>query len=327
MKVTYFFRPKMKGVFSIETLFEKIQDRLPSYIIVENYVCTDKLKRFPSFIKSIFHQSDVNHITGDIHTIALFLSKKKTILTIHDLGRYDRDLTGWKKLIKKLLWISLPLHRVKYITTISEFTKQRIIEETGINSDKIHVIPNPAPTDFTYHPKEYNSKSPRILQIGSGNNKNIDRLIKAVANSKYELILVRKPNLALEQKLKELKITYEWHYNVTREFIYQLYIKTDVLFFASEYEGFGVPILEANAVGRPIITSNISSMPFVAGNSAMLVNPYSVEEIRTALNQINENSNLRETLVKNGLKNLQKFSIEKIVADYAELYNKIHYSK
>lgn len=323
MRITYFFRPKQEGAHSIEILFKSIIENLPSYVDYKFFVCTKKWKRFHSFFKSTKYQSQINHITGDIHTIALFLSKKRTILTVHDIGRYDRDLKGLRKKIFKILWLDLPLRNVKFITTISDFTKNRLIEECHISEDKIHVIPNPASTDFKANQKSYNTIEPCILQIGSGNNKNIHRLINSVKDTNFKLLLIRKPSSDLEILLKEKEISYEWKYNLSRKEVYDCFVACDIVFFASEYEGFGVPILEANAVGRPVVTSNISSMPFVAGESAIQVNPFNEMEIKKALLDLHDNPNLREELINKGFENLQRFSIKTITEQYMDLYHKI----
>ena len=323
MEVTYFFRPKIKGVHSIETLFTNLFKALPSIVQGSRYVCTHKWKRFHSYIKASQYQGQVNHITGDIHTIALFLKGSKTVLTVHDIGHYERDLSGIKKFIFKVIWLDLPLKKVKYITTISEFTKRKILENCKVPEHKIIVIPNPASADFELSHKVFNDDAPVILQMGSGNNKNIHRLIEAITGLNFRLLLIRRPDEELKLKLKELQIEFEWHYNITRDEVYECYKKSDIVFFASEYEGFGVPILEANAVGRPVVTSSISSMPEVAGDAAMLVNPYSVEEIKKALLLLKENKQYRESLITNGQENLKRFSIEKIAQQYYEVYQKI----
>ncbi len=323
MKISYFFRPKMEGVHSIETLFYDLLKNLPRFVEPNIYVCTHKWKRFHSFYRSRKFQGEINHITGDIHTIALFLKKRKTILTVHDIGRYERDLTGLRKYLFKVLWLDLPLRSVNYITTISDFTKRRLMEVCKIPEEKIHVIPNPACTDFHFRPKKYNGSNPCILQIGSGNNKNVHRLIEAVKATKFKLLLIRKPDQSLEKLLIDAKINYEWKYNISRIEIFNCYYACDIVFFASEYEGFGVPILEANSVGRPVITSNISSMPYVAGDSALLVNPYKVESIKNAIKTLDEDEALRNKLIQNGLHNLKRFSMEAVTNQYMQLYNKI----
>ena len=324
MKVTYFYRPVIQGVFSIESVFQLLKTEFSRHVEMSDYICTTKWKRLYSFLKARKYQGDVNHITGDIHTIALFLSKKRTILTIHDIGRYERGVTGLKKFIFKQLWIKIPLRRSAAITTISEFTKQKLVQVGKISPDKIHVIYNPTPIDFEYLPKVFNKDAPVILQIGSGDNKNLNRLIEAIKNSPYRLILIRRPNEEIAASLKEYNIQYEWHYSLTRDEVYNCYCKCDILFFASEYEGFGVPILEANAVGRPVITSNVASMPEVAGDAAVIVNPYDIVDIRKGLDKIRDDDFFRESLIINGKNNLQRFSISEIAKKYRSLYLEIY---
>lgn len=324
MKVTYFYRPRMKGTHSIEAVFDIIKSNLPPVVRYTDYICTTQWKRLYSFFKASEFEGDINHITGDIHTIALFLKKKeRTIITVHDIGHYERDLTGIKKALFKLIWMTLPLKRVTAITTISNFTKDKLVEHAGIDAGKITVIPNPATLDFSFSPLQFNEKEPWVLQIGGGNNKNIFRLIEAVKGTPFRLMLIRKPDAAIKQLLEDNQIIYEWHSSISREEVHACYQKCDILFFASEYEGFGVPILEANVVGRPIITSNISSMPDVAADAAVYVDPYAVDEIKAALYRLKDDASLREQLIKNGLENVKRFAAEKIALQYVALYNDI----
>ncbi|WP_134090041.1 glycosyltransferase family 1 protein [Olivibacter sp. XZL3] len=323
MNITYFFRPKMKNAHSIEGVFEIVMTALADKVEINRYDTTNKWKRLYSFFKARQFQGDINHITGDIHMLALFLSGNKTVLTIHDIGHLERDLKGVKKYIFKILWLYLPCKKVRLITTISSFTKGRIVNTCGIPECKIKVIPNPAPQDFAYHEKEFEAKEPVILQIGSGNNKNIHRLITAVQNSKYRLLLIRKHDSELENLLKANKIPYEWYSNISRTEVYECYKKSDIVFFASEYEGFGVPILEANQVGRVVITSNLSSMPEVAGDSCVLVDPYDSKKIREAIDLVSEDTALREKLIKKGKENVLRFDPTLIAGKYLSLYKEL----
>ncbi len=322
MKVTYFYRPKLPFGFSIEGVFNIIKAAMKGKISFMDYYCTKKWHRLYSLLDAWKFQGDVNHITGDAHFLALALKGRRTILTIHDVGHYERTLTGLKKRLFKLFWIQLPAAHVRAITTTTEFTKQKIIQYTSVSPDKISVIYNPAPS-FKPSLKAFNTQCPKILQIGGGLNKNIYRLIESISGLNCSLILVRKKDARLEALLKERNISYEWYQRLTTEEIYNCYVKCDIVFFASEYEGFGVPILEGNAVGRCVVTSNITSMPEVAGDAALLVDPYSVTEIKHALSQIISDSNLREQLVKNGFKNLRRFSPDKIAERYYRLYSEI----
>jgi glycosyltransferase involved in cell wall biosynthesis len=322
MKITFYNRPINIG-HSIEAVFNILKEFFTDEVEYSDYYCTTKFKRLWSFYLARYHQGDINHITGDIHTLALFINPKKTLITVHDIGRYERDLRGIKKKMVKLIWLKLPLSRVSAITTISEFTKQKLISECGINGRKITVIPNPSCTDFPKSYAKFNSENPCILQIGSGNNKNIYRLIEAIKGEDFSLLLIRRNDEKLKSKLEEYKIKYEWLSDLSRSDIYKCYKKSDIVFFASEYEGFGVPILEANSVGRSIITSNLASMPEVAGDSAILVNPYSVSEIKNALFLLKLNKNVRNDLINKGFHNLKRYDPKKIAGMYQNIYDEI----
>ncbi|RYE22091.1 MAG: glycosyltransferase, partial [Sphingobacteriaceae bacterium] len=88
-------------------------------------------------------------------------------------------------------------------------------------------------------------------------------------------------------------------------------------------EGFGMPILEAQACGLPLITSNCSSMPEVAGDASLQVNPLDVIAIRNGILELINNESLRNDLVKKGFENIKRFSKEKTVAQYTALYQKL----
>lgn len=95
-----------------------------------------------------------------------------------------------------------------------------------------------------------------------------------------------------------------------------------VSMFASTYEGFGLPILEAQACGIPVITSNVSSTPEVAGDGAILVDPENVKEIKVAIDSILNNDKLRKEMIDKGFKNLKRFSWEKTAKETASIYEK-----
>ena len=323
MNVTYYNRPKMKGGFSEEAVFRIIKNELEDKIQIRNYYCSSKWARTRSLLDVAKYQGDVNHITGDVFHLALALNKNKTILTVHDIRHYEQDLSRLKKNMFGLLFHRLPFLKAKAITTISNCTKEKIVDEFSVSKDKIRVIYNPAPSDFSFHKKTWNTENPTILQIGSAPHKNLNRLIDAIDVLNFRLLLIRKKDNVIQRLLEKKGIDYSWFEYISRQEVYECYKKSDIVFFASEYEGFGVPILEANAVGRPVVTSNISSMPEVAGDSALLVDPYSVDEIRQALQKISSESNVRESLVEKGIHNLKRFEASKIAGQYLDLYKEI----
>ena len=106
--------------------------------------------------------------------------------------------------------------------------------------------------------------------------------------------------------------------------IINLYKIADIVTFVSKYEGFGVPILEAQATGRPVITSNLSPMKEVAGKGAIFVDPYNVEDIRVAVKTIIFDAEFRQKLVKQSLENVKKYSAKSIAEKYIQLYKQIN---
>ena len=118
---------------------------------------------------------------------------------------------------------------------------------------------------------------------------------------------------------------YEWYKNsLTEEAVYQEYVKCDILSFVSLLEGFGMPILEANATGRVVITGNSSSMPEVAGDGALLVDTSNTAEIKEGFLQLINDSALRNELIEKGFKNVRRFSIDNIIKQHELLYKEVY---
>ena len=322
MKVTFYYREYRKGNFSIEMLFKTILSSFGARVQASNFYVQSKINML-SIVKAFFSQGEVNHITGDVNYLALVLKGSKTVLTIHDIGHYEHTLTGWKKYMYKKIWFEFPLSKVAIITTVSEFTKQKLIDTFKIRPDKIIVIYNPVPPAFVFTSLPVKTSSTRILQIGSGENKNIEKLIEAIQGLSCELILVRKYSDQLDFKIKQAGIKCTWHYNVSETDIVNMYKASDIVYFASTYEGFGMPIIEAQAIGRPVITSSIASMPEIAGEGACLVNPYNDIEIRNTILKIVNDTTYRDHLISNGLENCKRFQVNKIAEEYIQLYKRI----
>lgn len=324
INISYFFRKPSPHFHSIEELFFNIQTHLPTGFEYLNYFAKyDSKGFFKRLLISLFavnHQNQVNHITGDIHFIASFLNKKKTILTVHDT---DSILRGniIKRTILKFFWFTIPNKRVKYITVVSEFTKQQLLEKLNIKPEKIIVIPNCISPKFSYSEKVFNTTKPKLLHIGT--HKNLERTIDAIKDINCEFVVLGKFYPGQEDLLKKENVSYKNYVNLSYDEVIQLYQKSDILLFASTYEGFGVPIIEANASGICVITSNISPMKEVAGGAALLVNPYKVEEIRNAVEKIIKSSTLRDDLINKGLENAKKYSADEIAQKYANLYVKM----
>lgn len=322
MKVLFLNRAKVDGRFSFEELFTSIKPFLKHCKIIDYYNNPKK-----SFINNILKirkiDSDVIHITGGIGYFTLLLPKKKTIVTFHDTNHLEFDLVGLKKIVFKFIYYTIALKRAKYITVVSNYTKSRIVHLFNIDEKKIVVVSNCYPLDFKQNKKYTVNNCLKILQIGTKSNKNIPSLIKAIDGLNVELTIVGKLNTTLLDLLGHYKVNYINKFNLTREEIYNEYVNTDVLAFISLREGFGLPILEANVVGRAIIASNQTSLPEVAGNSALLVNPLSVKEIKEGIIKLKTDHDYRNQLISNGFKNSKKYHPDIIAKQYENLYAKI----
>jgi glycosyltransferase involved in cell wall biosynthesis len=326
-KIVYFQRKRRAGAnFSLEQIFNDLAECSRKDYLVEQkimpFVSSGLSRRIINMLSASCSQGDLNHVTGDINYVAILLRSKKTISTILDLGVLHRT-TGLKREILLLIWFYLPVKRSKWVTVISEATKQDLLKNINCNPDKVKVIYVPISKDFKRSDREFNTTKPTILQIGGAQNKNLTGLIKAVSNVSCHLLIIGKISPENEVLLENLKIDFENHIGISHEGVIDAYRRCDILFFASTFEGFGMPILEAQATGRPVITSNILSMPEVGGDAAVYVNPYDHSEIRMKIIELINDIDLRKSLVEKGFENIKRFDSEKILLQYKELYSDI----
>lgn len=312
--------------YSIEHVFEILNKQLINRWQIQKVILPFAYVRPIGLIKNIFHARHMCngfvHIVGEVHYIAIFLPVK-TMITIHDLSFIDFN-HGFKRHFFYWLWYYFPLRKATYVTCISQDVKTRLIKEFPFLKDKISVIYNPLDTIFTFKKKNFNINCPVILHIGTSPNKNLERVIDALKGVDCDLHIVGRKSEKYERLLKEGGFRYTYRSNLSDKDILHEYEQADIVSFPSLYEGFGMPIIEGQAVGRAVLTSNIDPMKEIAGEAALLVDPYSVSDIRNGFLSLINNEKMRTELIIKGVRNAAKFDAENIAEKYSTLYKKLH---
>ncbi len=322
-----FVERKASGAVSVERVFRQIARDLPS----ESFDLGFQQVPFGNGILAILENllffrpkpADIYHITGDVQYISLRLPGDRTVMTIHDIISL-RQRSGIRRYAIRKLYFDLPFKRLKFITTISSTVRDEIATETGVSADSVRVIPNPLTGDLTAHDrKTFNAACPVILHIGTAKNKNLDRLIDALAGIDCKLRIVGRLDEAIVRKLELSSIIYENVYELDDVQMKQEYLNADIMAFCSTYEGFGLPIIEAQAMRVPVVTSDLAPMNSVSGDATVLVDPFDVASIRAGILRVIGDATLRDDLDRRGLENIKRFEGSAIAAQYAELYRQI----
>lgn len=329
VKVRLFFRrANPTGNVSIENSFESMLAHFPKNsrfrldVFMSSFYSKGFLPRLKAILEIRRNRTDINHVTGDTNFLALGLPHRNTVLTIHDCGLLDGK-NGLARWILHAFWLKMPVKKCKILTVVSEATKQDVLRLTHCSPDKIVVIPTVIKSGFSYNPKDFNKNYPTFLHIGNSPNKNLARHAKALSGLPCRLHIIGQISESEIEMLKNEGIDYKISVNLTNEQMYQAYQEADILLFCSTIEGFGMPILEAQTVGRAVITSNISSMPEVAGDGGCLVDPLSIGDIRAGIERVWFDNEYRNELIDNGLKNIHRFNSETVAQQYEAVYEKI----
>lgn len=326
MKILFIYRNPAMG-YSIGKVFHPIEEEMRKYVQVDslylpcpNYSINSLWRNIQSVIHKLKNEKyDVIHITGSEFYLLPFLCGYNTIATVHDLGFYtNQNKKTLRGIWKYLLWIK-SLCYAKYITFISDFSRQEALKLVHLH--RSCVIYNPVDPTFRPIQKNFNNKCPCILHIGTMPNKNLFNTIEALKDFPCKLRIIGKLSKEEISHLKRNHIDYSNAYDLSDQEIVQEYIQCDIVNFPSLYEGFGMPILEGQSVGRVVVTSNLSPMKEIAGNGAILVNPMDISSIRSGYKKAIE---MHKLYIELGLENIKRFSIEKITKEYIRVYNQIN---
>ena len=324
-----FFYQSKDEYLSINLLFRIIKQFLPASLEVStiyfSYNGSSSLARINDIVSVAFKGDDhISHVTGDFNYATLFMPKGKTVLTIHDLYRlYLHDSNPFKKFLFKYFWLRLPIARATVITAVSHYTKAEILKHASCRAEKIKVIYNCISPDFKPVPKVFDKAKPVLLQVGTRPNKNLDRLAQALEGIDCRLQIIGEPTSQSLALFDKHHIDFSWSSNLSAQDVLQQYIDCDMLVFVSTYEGFGMPIIEANAVERAVVTGNISAMAEIAGDAACLVDPFNIASIRAGIIRVISDDVYREELIQEGRKNKQRFEAGNIARQYYDLYREI----
>ncbi|MHB1326349.1 MAG: glycosyltransferase family 4 protein [Thermoleophilia bacterium] len=326
MRVTFYHRRPQGANFSVERLFADVRRALPKSIdanlAVSRFASRGFFRRIYNVIEAAFRQGDVNHITGDVHFLALLLRKKRTLLTILDLVSVHR-LKGWRRAMVLFFWYWLPIKRAAVVSVISESTKKDLLRHIKVDPRKVRVVHCPVSADFQPVAREFNAAKPVVLQIGTGSNKNVERVAQALQGIPCHLRVIGDLDEDQLAVLRQCGVDYSSVSNIPNEQVVDEYRQCDMLVFASTCEGFGLPIVEAQATGRPIVTSNILSMPEVAADAACLVDPFDISSIREGILKIINDPAYREKLVRRGFENVERFQPGQVAQEYAAIYKEL----
>ena len=322
-----FLRKSYNDQYSIEKLFSGIVPHLEAKtdydvkLFSMPYESKGIINRAKNLWFTYKNQGDINHVTGDIHFIVFALPRDKTILTIHDCGTVLR-LRGLKLLFFTLLWLRWPAKWVKYITVISEKTKSDLVDIIKIDPKKITVIPNYIHPGFE---PSLLSESPvfNILHIGTARHKNWTRLAQAVYGINCQVTIIGRLSPKELRFLDEEGVRYIHKQDLTEEQLKDEYRNAHIVYFASTFEGFGMPILEAQAMAKPVITSDISPMNYVAGDKVIYVNPFDTGQIHNKILNTHMNPGEQQSYILAGLQNVKRFSIGEVVRQYMLLYKMV----
>jgi glycosyltransferase involved in cell wall biosynthesis len=308
---------------------------------------TDPLDQlaFPWYLRHF--SADLFHIPLNVVSIAM---PSPYVVTVHDMSSllFDQQRTLRKNF--RRYQFRRGLLRAERVIAVSHATREDIEELFRVPSERISVVynaPDPAFLQDSPTPEEvqrvlerYQVDYPFLLYAGTIRpQKNIPRLIEAfaVVRGRLEdhpvyrdlrLIIIgdeisRYPAVRRAVIQTRVEAVVRFLGFVPLETLKVFYKTASAFVFPSLYEGFGLPPLEAMACGTPVVTSNVSSLPEVAGDAAVLVNPENVFDIAAGIREVLTNASLRAELIERGRRRARQFSWERTACQVLEIYREV----
>ncbi len=284
----------------------------------------------------LFHPPDVLFVPA--HTVPL-IHPARTIVTVHGLEYevFPNGYSLWERLYMRFS-IRFSTRVAKRVIAVSENTRRDLVHLYGIPTEKISVVyegisenvKRNAP-DAGSRPDETGagSRHPYLLFIGRlEERKNIARIIEAFGMLKekygipHELMLVGKPGYGYEKisgKIRETRYGIREMGYVSEEEKFALLKNADVFLFPTLYEGFGLPVLEAQTAGVPVVTSDRSSLPEIGGEGALYADPSSTADIAEKTWKLLSSKDLRDDIMEKGRGNVRRFGWDRCADSIAAL--------
>jgi len=322
------------GIEELGENFRAVPESAPAYSIREQLRIPMDLRREGI---DLFHAP---------HYVLPPLTPCRSIVTIHDCIhlRFPQYLPNRLAYAyaRSSLWVAT--HRSNRVLTVSEASKRDILRYFRVPESKINVIPNAIDERFGEVPsadevlrvrERYQLNDPFVLYAGNIKpHKNLERLIEAFHTLRRGgldtvKLLIIGDEISKYAALRRAVHKYKLHKHVRffgfvpDKTLAVLYRLAGVFVFPSLYEGFGLPPLEAMASGTPVITSNVSSLPEVVGDAALLIDPYEADAIAQAMRRVLTDAALREDLRQRGLQRVKEFSWERSVRRVHAIYQEV----
>ncbi|CAG0927688.1 D-inositol 3-phosphate glycosyltransferase [Planctomycetaceae bacterium] len=266
-------------------------------------------------------RADVYHITGDVHYLSLGLPRERTLLTIHDCV-FATQTRGLRRFALRKTFYEWAIAHAARVTVISETVRRELIELVPAAAEKTQIVPCCLPERFAYSPREF-AATPEVLLVGTTPNKNLGRVLEALRGLPCRIHVVGRLDGAQKAALAATGAKTRNSIDLRGDAMVAAYREADIVALVSTYEGFGLPIIEAQAVGRVVVASNASSLPEASGGAAILVDPLDVAAIRAGLERALSDAALRAELIERGRANASRFAPTKVAAAYAALYEQL----
>ena len=321
----------------VQYMFPEIDFVLPAHWRVKGLWAPRFWTQGRLSLEMLFAAPDVLFVPA--HTVP-FIHPKQTIVSIHGL-EYEfspESYRFWERLYMR--WsIRFSVRVAKLVIAVSENTKRDVMRLYAVPESKIAVVYEGvsgyqvSSIKYPVSNTQYRiPNTPFFLFIGRlETRKNIVRMVEAFEKFKettglsHQLVLAGKPGYGYSEIKKQIsKSKYQTEIHelgyVTEQEKWELLKNAEIFLFPSLYEGFGLPVIEAQSVGVPVITSNTSSLPEIAGEGALLINPLSPDDLALAMERLIKNQEKRADIIEKATRNVERFSWERCAKEFtAEL--------